>query len=185
MKVTRFSCHQCLPWCSCQAAPGPPPGSPFVGISLRFQGMDQASPKAWWGQPKQTGFIGTEPISAPRATALWFLGTPARLHSSQAHLGSPPALQKIWGNGRHEDKLKNSITYSSFENRVYRHWETISKGSLWACTSSSCPSPVPWKQRNYFSCAGSRLVQRKGRGSPFCQQTPRWRPLKSIEHFIH
>lgn len=108
---------------------GATPGQkPFVGISLRNQGMDQASPKAWQWQVKQIGFMRAEPVfcdkshDSPVATSM------------AVHFPSLPRLptnpKKIWGNGSHGGRLKNSLAHSCFNKGFKKHRGTISNGSF-------------------------------------------------------
>lgn len=136
---------------------------PFVGISLRNQGMDQASPKAWRRQPKQFRFIGTEPLSAPKAmtsSSLACQWLPAWLHTSLVCPGSPPTLQKIWGNGRHGDILKNSIAHSSFETGFKGTGGDLFKGQFVSTRKLILPFSSPVEAEEYFSHTGSQLVWR-------------------------
>lgn len=163
---------QAIPW---------QPSHPTVGPPLARATL----PGAAWGrrthQQLQPGvrslnnsdFKGTELISVQRAKLPQLLSTPlaATIPSGFPRLlRLPPALQKIWGNGRHTGTLKNPTARSSPENTTYSR--------LGARVGSPCPSPVPTGGRG----ASAPLGAEEGQGEPGLPAEPRRCTPTGFEH---
>lgn len=163
---------QAIPWQHSHPMAGPPLArATLQGTAWGRRTHQQLQPGV--SSLNNPDFKGTELISVQRAKLPQLLSTPLAAtipFGFPRLLRLPPALQKIWGNGRHTGTLKNPTARSSPENTTY------------SCLGARVVSPCPSSNPTGSGGASAPLGAEEGQGEPGLPAEPHGRTPTGFEH---